>query len=181
MSGTFTPTEEEERVKAELIADIEAAFDGVSREGGVSLHEAGVIDDYGSDTDRAQARLRDAEVRWQDVPEDDLWQEMSEHTFLDPIGFRYYLPAFLIQVLKHFRKTIPYNHDWMIYAFTHTAPEIEPQVDLLNRDQREVVSRFLDFFVRFDPDGEHADTAFARIALDNGWDKYLPNPNPFDA
>lgn len=107
----FAVTEQEIKARTELIAAIEAAFTGVSREGGVSLHEAGVIDEGGSAAERLEARLRDTENRWQDVPEEDLWKEMGEYTFLDSIGFRYYLPAFLILSVTHFRDDIPYNDD----------------------------------------------------------------------
>lgn len=52
-----------EAKKAALIAEIERAFDGFEREDGVTLHEASVIDDHGSDAERAQARLDDPETR----------------------------------------------------------------------------------------------------------------------
>lgn len=183
MSDTSAPTGEEERVKAELIADIEAAFDGVSRQGGVSLHEATVIDYYGSGWKRIQARIRDKESRWQDVkesrwqdvPEDDLNNEMGEYTFLDPIGFRYYIPAFMIFCLNYFRTGIPINDDVLFYGFASSSPHSENQWSLLDCKQREVISRYLYFFVRFDPDGEYMDTPAAQEALRNSWAKYLPS------
>ena len=45
-----------EQRKQDLIEEIIAVFDGVSREGGVSLHEAWVIDDCGTNKQRAKAR-----------------------------------------------------------------------------------------------------------------------------
>ena len=85
--------------KAALIEEIVAAFDGVSREGGVSMSEAEVIDDYGSDEERATARLSDTEARWQDVPDEQLALNWPFH-FFDPIGFRYYTPAYLVYYLR---------------------------------------------------------------------------------
>ena len=91
-----------EQRKQELIEEITAAFDGVVREDGVSLHEAMVIDDYGSDEERAQARAQDTEARWQDVPDEDIgWRSDVVLSFLDAKGFRYYLPAYLVWFLKH--------------------------------------------------------------------------------
>lgn len=84
--------------KAALIEKIIAAFDGVSREGGVSMSEANVIDDYGSEAERAAARASDIDTRWQDVTEEQL-AENWPISFLDAIGFRYYLPAYLIYYL----------------------------------------------------------------------------------
>lgn len=77
-----------------LLAEIAAAFDGVSREGGVSLHELGALDACGGYIDRQVARARDTVSRWQDVPRDDL-ADVYTHTFLDPIGWRYYQPAYM--------------------------------------------------------------------------------------
>ena len=85
--------------KAALIEEIRAAFDGVSREGGVSMSEAEVIDDYGSDEERAAARLSDTDSRWQDVPDEQLALNWPLH-FFDSIGFRYYLPAYMIYYLR---------------------------------------------------------------------------------
>ena len=85
--------------KAALIEEITAAFDGVSRAGGVSMSEAKVIDDYGSDAERAAARLRDTDTYWQDVPDEQLALNWPLH-FFDPIGFRYYVPAYITYHLR---------------------------------------------------------------------------------
>ena len=58
--------------RAALIEEITAAFDGVSREGGVSMSEANVIDDYGDAGERWLARLSDKDTRWQDVTDEQL-------------------------------------------------------------------------------------------------------------
>jgi hypothetical protein len=90
----------EERKRA-LIAEITAAFDGVAREDGVSLHEAHVIDDYGSAEERAEARAMDTESCWQDVPDELIARGDSVLSFLDPKGFRYYIPAYIVWYLKY--------------------------------------------------------------------------------
>jgi hypothetical protein len=89
----------EER-KLALIEEITAAFDGVSREEGVTLHETRVIDDGGSAAERKRARKLDKEERWQDVPEKDLLRD-GVLNFLDLKGFRYYVPAYIICHLRH--------------------------------------------------------------------------------
>lgn len=90
-----------EHSKAALIAEVNAAFDGVSREGGVSLHESYVIDDYGSEAQRLEARKLDTEMRWQDVPDEDIAAGDSCLSFLDEIGFRYYIPAYIVWSLHN--------------------------------------------------------------------------------
>lgn len=85
-----------------LIAEIEAAFAGVTREGGISWSEADAIDDYASPAERAAAREKDREKGWQDLVTDPTWPGSdvpSNWSFLDPIGYRYYLPAALIRAV----------------------------------------------------------------------------------
>jgi hypothetical protein len=109
--------------KAALIEEITQAFDGVSRENGVSLSESWVIDDYGSDEERAEARRKDTETRWQDVPDEDIGFGYSCLNFLDEIGFHYYIPAFVVWFLRHVDNEDPdgpgfnsMTFEWLIYA-----------------------------------------------------------------
>ena len=87
--------------KAALIAEITSAFDGVPREDGGTLHQADVIDGYGSPEEKAAARAKATETQWQDVPEDAIRFTGAVLRFLDAQGFRYYLPAYLICYLIH--------------------------------------------------------------------------------
>jgi hypothetical protein len=84
----------------ELIVEITAAFDGVAREDGTTLHEAIAIDDWKSPEEQQAARHLDTEQRWQDVPEEDILACASALSFLNAKGFRYYLPAFIVCGLK---------------------------------------------------------------------------------
>ncbi len=90
-----------EQKKTALIEEITAAFANVSREDGVTLHEATVIDDYGSLEERAEARKRDAEDKWQDVPDEDIRRTDAVLNFLDEKGFRYYIPAYMVWYLRN--------------------------------------------------------------------------------
>jgi hypothetical protein len=49
-----------ETARSALIEQITKAFEGVSREDGVTLHEGRVIDDYGGEEKRAASRKREA-------------------------------------------------------------------------------------------------------------------------
>ena len=90
-----------EQRKQELTEEISAAFDGVSREDGVSLHEAMAIDNHECFESRAQARARDTEARWQDVPDEDIGWSDAVLSFLNAEGFRYYIPAYIVWFLRH--------------------------------------------------------------------------------
>ncbi|HZH29552.1 MAG TPA: DUF6714 family protein [Pyrinomonadaceae bacterium] len=90
-----------ERRRDALIAEITAAFDGVEREDGITLHEAQALDDWMSEAEQRAARSLDTDERWQDVPDKDIARCCSALSFLDVKGFRYYFPAFMVYALKH--------------------------------------------------------------------------------
>lgn len=163
----------EERARASLEAAITAAFDGVQRGNGVTLHEAEAIAYYASDAERAEARLLDTEIRWQDVPESAMAANCSALSFFDAEGFRYYIPVFLIRTLNYFRQEVPCNTDDVFYGFGY-YPRVEdnPGYRLLNRTQRAVIRRFLHFFIAYDPLGYDCDINAVHDALNRGWDAY---------
>lgn len=94
------PEDFSDSVRDELIAEIIAAFDGVSREDGTTLHEAESIDNRESGEENRAARRLDSEQRWQDVPDIAINACCSALSFMDAKGFRYYIPAFLRFGLK---------------------------------------------------------------------------------
>ena len=90
-----------EAERREVIDEICRAFAHVSRAHGVTLHEAVVIDDYGSDEERIAARALDPDRCWQDVPDHLIEAHQETLCFLDQKGFRYYLPAYMVWALRH--------------------------------------------------------------------------------
>ena len=85
-----------ENRRRELIAEIVAAFEGVAREEGTTIHEAIAKDDWKTYEEQQAAKRLDTEERWQDVPEEELMANHSALSFLDEKGFRYYLPAYMV-------------------------------------------------------------------------------------
>lgn len=73
------------------------AFQQVNRVGGVSLHQTEVRDYRGSDEELQAAALLDTDHHWTEVQ--DSWIEAFSGSgglcFFDPIGLRYYLPAYM--------------------------------------------------------------------------------------
>lgn len=84
-----------------LIAQIERDFAGVTRDGGVSISEAHVIDDYGTEDERRTVRKSDTYAHWNGVTLPDADPGGSALSFMDPIGFRYHLPAYMCFALRH--------------------------------------------------------------------------------
>ena len=87
---------------AGLITQITVAFQGVRRGNGISLHETKVLDDYGDDSARQEAREQDTDTQWWEIPDEVMHHHHFYLTYLDAEGLRYYLPAWMIHALKHF-------------------------------------------------------------------------------
>lgn len=88
------------RRRDRLIDQINNAFQYVTREGGISIREAHVIDDYGSEQEQREARAEETDSHWSEVDVETLDPGGSALSFVDPIGFRYYLPAYMVYALK---------------------------------------------------------------------------------
>lgn len=148
-----------ERRRDALIAEITAAFDGVEREDGITLHEAEALDDRLSEAEQRAARSLDTEERWQDVPDKDIAWCCSALSFLDDKGFRYYFPAFMIYALKHWDDpedngsilSSCFNH--MIHDYPTSVRKTEPAVIAgkkgFTNDHSKAVAAFLRFVIDF--------------------------------
>lgn len=119
-------------------AQIRAAWKGVQRTGGVSWSEAGVIDDNGTEDERNAAHALDREKNWEELVDDSSWDPHGgvEFSFLDPIGFLYYIaPAMIRCVRKGGGEFVGY------------ALEVRDQGRLFSKDQNRVTARFVRYMV----------------------------------
>ena len=159
--------------RAALVEQIRAAFSGVGRRGGVSLHEADVIDRYGSARERARARRFDRERRWQEVPGPDIEHYHWALSFLDPVGFRYYMPAYMVWALHNYETSHSASVDSTIYALDYSddlrAFALERYAQF-SREQSQAVCAFLRFMAE-DATGI-ADELVARRALERYWNQF---------
>jgi hypothetical protein len=121
----------DEKIKADgakIIQQVISAFKGVKREDGISLHEAHqiylVLDDYfdigsvesskarlkatlvESKAILAEAKARDRDTDWQEIPDESLKKFLDFmsifYYYLDPKGWRYYLPAYIVLSLRQY-------------------------------------------------------------------------------
>ncbi len=139
--------------RAALIDEITAAFDGVSREDGTTLHEAEARDNRESDEKQRAARRLDVEQRWQDVPDAAISACCSALSFLCPKGFRYYIPVFMLYGLRHLEND-PYGilsscEYHLLYDYPKSLRKSEP-AEIANRygftnAQCVAVAKFLRF------------------------------------
>ena len=125
-----------------VIEELALAFQGVTRKGGTSWTEAAVIDNYGSEEQMARARAEDRDMRWQEVALDPTWSGAtswgSEWSFLDPIGYRYYLPAALVSFVRK-----PNPETSLVYSINPDSDYSLEQQSLLTAEQRASVARAL--------------------------------------
>ncbi len=133
-----------------LVKDIRAAFSDVSRKGGTSLAEVEPLDAGASERQCKRIRAEQRDKHWSEV-------DLRKHdpcgigmSFLDPIGFRYHLPAYMIDQLtigNHDIDEVEHD-DWMgqqsvLFRLCDPDDFSKDRFDLLSLAQRSVVARFL--------------------------------------
>lgn len=156
-----------------VIEAIRSSFAGVPR-GAITIHEAEVIDDYGSAEERAKARRLDTEPSWDRVPESHIEECTTALCHLDPEGWRYYVPAYMIWSLRHFRVTDSIVSDFTIYTFDPTGNAGLREYKLarymlLDSTQSRAVCRFMRYMARND---NYADGRIAKVALAEFWGRF---------
>ena len=140
----MNPPEPQHPCVERTIALIYEAFDGVTREGGVSLTEAELLDGRPTDEELEAARLEDKDQRWQELIDGTHGVDFSADlyfAYLDPIGFRYYLAPAMVAALR-------YGYDNGIDFWLDVNPE-EPgessleRISLLTNEQSQTVCEYL--------------------------------------
>jgi hypothetical protein len=167
------------RPAEKIEAEISRSFAGVTRDGGTTLHEAEVIDAYGSEAERAAARELDKDRRWQDVPDHLIETHSDTLCFVDPKGFRYYLPAYMVWALRHFQTSDSFSVNHVIYSLTiregfYTKKKLNDEMREWNLERFRLFTddqaRAICCFLRFMADQEdHVDVCQALQALDGYW------------
>lgn len=169
------PPDDLDQHRQQIIEQIHAAFDGVSRHGGVSWSEAGVIDDNGSEEECRRARESDTDRSWTELVDSRAWDpEDSDGSFafLDAIGLGYYLPAAMVRCVRAeydaaglaFALTLTHKH----YAGAHKST-LE-NWSLLDDEQRACVAAFLRHMIRVcEEQGFDDDARPWQEALDSYW------------
>ena len=188
--------EDLEAEREALIAEIYAAFAGVSREGGVSWSESVVLDDYGSMNQRLAARAYDTDTSWEQLVEDPLWNSCAGlkkfrnpkgnwrdyidstkfvpgsggYSFLDAIGFRYYLPVEMVRDVRS-------NHDEHLqYHLTLDRGSLKThrleKWSALDERQRLCIRRFLRYMAALALSNDNMfDARCWATALESYWGK----------
>jgi hypothetical protein len=155
-----------------LLAAIAVAFGDVGLGSGISLHQARELDNYATDERIASARDADPEIRWQDLSDEKIDRLNDALSFMGAAGFRFYLPRFMVWSLQHLESD-SFAVDAPIYACDFSddlRDHAESQYALLTVPQRQVIARFLRFFV--DQPDAGGDSVVAASALRRFWSRY---------
>ena len=151
----------------DVIGEIEAAFRDVPL-GERTLHQAELMDRYATDAERLAARELDPERDWREVPDASIRECPDALSFLDPVSWRFYLPAYMRYSLRN-----DFETDAAIYTLDpagirqHEA-HTENRFRTLNGAQARAVCSFL--LVASQSGGSGDDTS-AREALEDYWSK----------
>lgn len=101
-----------------LIKRITIAFEGQQLGNGVSWREANVLDDYGTQAERDEARALDEKNDWTKIP-DTLIEDLRYQCvmpFVDTKGLCYYLPVIMIYSLKKYKTSQSLIIDSLFYS-----------------------------------------------------------------
>lgn len=157
-----------------IVAEIRTAFCDVQR-GETTLHETDVIDDWGTEEQCAAARKHDTESHWNQVPDEDIDAYPNTLCFLDPVSWRYYIPAFMIWTLRNCLSSNSLTSDFTISTFDlsdeHASlSELEMErFGMLTDQQSRAVCKFLRYMAG---DENRGDCLVANEALRKYWGRF---------
>lgn len=152
--------------------EIKTAFKDVKLDGGISLRQAEVIDDYGEGVTKEEfARLPQQDIT-------DNWmlltvEVLNDYCYiphLDAKGFRYYIPAYILGVLNSYgsfdcaSSTLSALYPKKGDSWSHRIQ----QYSLLNTQQRSAIAHFLQML----PDVvvlDYEDSKKVKMAIHNFW------------
>ena len=160
---------------AELITYIEEAFEGVPQPVTITLHAAQAHDDYDYEND-VNHRKKDFIGEWNSVPTEHLAKCRDALSYLDATGMRFYLPAYMVWVLKDFGKLDIV--DYVLYAFDNHPNDDElgkyfkERFSLFNEKQLRACALFVKYCGEDDPE-DLIDASFAKKKYDRFWHQYI--------
>ncbi len=132
----------------DVITEITTAFANTRLGDGIGLYQASGLDDYASDEELRQLRVRDEKEDWRRISHADLERCNVAPSFFDSQGFVFHLPAFLIAELNDRH---PYG---FIDRLFRTEQHPEGWRQLLTEEQRRALISALKL-IREHPEYEH--------------------------
>ena len=150
-----------------LIHEIEAAFDGVRLEDGISLNMTEYNDSGGSAPKYAELAKSDEREDWRRIPDETLENFTVTFCFTDLKGFRFYIPAYMRWIVRNHRTSSCIIGEFTIYALkpTHYLFAKTSFEEWFTERQVAVILRFLRFAAgNDDTDAARSLTKFAKAS-----------------
>ena len=161
--------------KEHLLSQIQSAFSNVTRDGGISLHEATAIDNYALEPERKTARLKDIDSHWTCVPDEHIATNDTVFSFLDIKGHVYYAPAYMSWLLRTGYDTQSNSVECAQYAFNpwgkyegnhHYSPQ-----EMFTPEQCACIAQYLLYI--YEVLDEKSSCSTAKEYLESFWSKFL--------
>lgn len=159
--------------KAEIIGEIRSAFKGVKLDGGLSLKQTQVIDNYGHSASPQQfADLPQTEVteNWALIPTSVL-DEADCLAHLDAKGFKYYIPALMLRILEVYDSTSMMVIGALGLLYRKTEDKEHLYIHLTEK-QRQAIARYLMVLPNL-VELEGKNKTVVERSLRNYWAQYL--------
>ncbi len=159
--------------RREIEEEIRLAFKDVSLDGGVSLDQTVVMDDYGRGVtaeEFAALPLKEITNDWSAIP-DSVLDEAECLAFLDDKGFKYYIPAFMIRLLSNYDACSMMTIG-TIHRLYPDSEYIEERYALLNAKQRKAIALYVQSLPTL-VDLDHGDATIINRAFVKYWSRYL--------
>ncbi len=148
-----TQTTEELQDVSTVIDTIEEAFADVSLDDGRTIHEAALEGVYWDNQTRLDARAKDPEKRWQEIPDWKLERFHAALSFFGPIGWRFHIPAYMRWTLRNWRTTsASQTIDSTVWTFDPNWSR--DRSEILSDAQGRAVLAFLQFFQKYSGEPE---------------------------
>ena len=103
--------------------------------------------------------------KWQDIPNQLIERLFDVLPFLDPKGFRFYIPAYMTWTLVFGDNSNSTSSDSTVYALTGGQYQF-PKIKVMNQDQSQAICQFLRFLALYKRDDD------AITALKEYWGKF---------
>jgi len=161
--------------KNELIQMIKETFEGVEQPKDITLHVAEAHDEYDYDHDE-EHRKKDFYGSWQKIPSEDIKECQDALSYVNKVGMRYYLPAYMVWYLNNFGKSEEVYTDHTLYSLDNHPkdPKLseyhKERFSLFNTKQLQVCALFVKFCAE-DQSG-FTDTDYAKKKYSRYWSKY---------
>jgi hypothetical protein len=161
--------------KEKIIKLVIDAFNGVDQPKNITLHVAEAHDnyDYTHDDDH---RKSDYIGPWQELPSSYIKKCQTALSYLDKIGLRFYLPAYMVWYLKNFGNRMEISHDHTLHSLDNhpndqnLADNHKDRFSLFTTEQLTACAKFVKYCAN-DKTG-FTDNDFAKKIYESYWTQF---------